>query len=198
MKALLLGVLTFALVLLGFGAWRVLGLRAEAETLRQRNADARRATQKTEAELRSLESGRAAIGVVHARLVDSSVPPELTAPSAPAVPGAPRRDSAPAFKLPAPFEVLQREGARWRFAAREVPAGDRSRSVRGEATAEFHRLLPLLAAMENLFPLVSTDELTLALPPGASAFVAQATPLQIEASFRVPLRSGSAAGPEKR
>lgn len=197
MKSILLTLLALVLAALAAAAWQLLGLRAEADRMRQENATALRAVQKTEAEIRSVEESRAAIGVVHARLVDSTVPPELSAPTAPTVPGAPRREPTASFKLPAPFEVLQREGARWRFAPREVPAGDRSRSVRGEASAEFHRVLPLLAAMENLFPLVSTDEITLALPPGTVPFTAAATPLLVEASFRVPLRSGATA-PERR
>lgn len=196
MKAILLTMTLLSVAVVGCAGWHVAGLRAEAARLQGENAAALRAVRKSEAEVAAMEAGRSAIGVVHARLVDSTVPPELSAATAPAIPGAPRRENAAAFKLPAPFEVLQREGARWRFAPREVPAGDRSRSVRGEASAEFHRLLPLLAAMENLFPLVATDEITLTLPPGALAFTTQATPLLIEASFRVPLRTG--AVPEKR
>ena len=198
MKPILTAVALLTAGVLGFQAWQILGLRDEAARMRANNAIAESSVRKAEAEVRSIEEGRAAIGVVHARLVDSTVPPELSASAAPAVPGAPRREAPAAnFKLPAPFEVLQREGARWRFGPREVPTGDRSRAVRAEATAEFHRVLPLLAAMENLFPLVSTDEITLSLPPGAAAFASQATPLLIEASFRVPLRTGAGAT-EKR
>lgn len=186
-----------ALITTAAEAWHVFGLHQDAARQRAANASTLRLAKSAEAEVRTLEEGKAAVAVVHARLVDSTVPPEMAAPGRPTVPGAPRPDTAASFKLPAPFEVLQREGARWRFSPREVPAGDRSRAVRGEANAEFHRLLPLLAAMENLFPLVSTDEITLSLPAGAAAFATQATPLQVEASFRVPLRSGAGL-PEKR
>lgn len=197
MKAILLSVAFLALLVVGWEGWYLLGLRAEATRLQAANTAALRSAQKAEAEVRSLEEGRAAIGVVHSRLVDSTVVPEMTVVPGPMVPGAPKREPVAAFRLPPPLEVLQREGARWRFQPREVPAGDRSRAIRGEASAEFHRLLPLLAAMENLFPLVATDDLVLALPAGTVPFSAQATPLLVEASFRIPLRPGGAL-PEKR
>lgn len=201
MKQVLLTVIVLATAVLGYEAWESWRISSAAAVVRQANQDRQIAIKKRETELRTLENGKAAIGVVHARLVDSTVPPDVVVAAPPAIPGAPRAAAAaPTFRLPAPFETLQREGARWNFTPRELPAGDRARAVRGTAVAEFHRLLPPLTAMENLFPLVTTDEIVLSLPPGVPPFSPAATQLSIEATFRVPLRLATSqpSAPTKR
>lgn len=196
MKQVLLTIGLLTAAVLGYELWDAWRINVAAVALADANTGRAIAIKKREAELRTLEEGKAAIGVVHARLVDSTVPPDVVVAAAPAIPGAPRPVAAgAAFRLPAPFETLQREGARWNFTPRELPAGDRARAVRATALTEFHRLLTPLTAMENLYPLVTTDEIILSLPPGVPPFSPAATHLNVEATFRVPLRLATSSQP---
>ena len=194
MQRILLSVLAVCLIGWGAAAGYIYADYAEAAKIRASNAARTGAANQREKDVKDLEEARPTVQVVHARLVDSTVTPELAAPVVAAIPGQPRPVSAAAapFRLPAPLEALQREGIEWKFGGRELAAGDRARGVRAETSAEFHRLLPVLVSLENSYALVLTDELALALPSGSVPFSSQPVRLQVQALFRVPLRLPSA------